>query len=167
MAGWTTTIANHGVVVSAVVAVLTHSPSGLWKCKVPPKDPCTFEIENVPAAEVQTVEAELVEREKDLQSDYEASRKNFYELVARGKEAIDGIMIVAQETEQPRAYEVAGQLIKTVTETNQQFMDLQKKVEEIKNMDKKLGNTNIENALFVGSTAELQKLLKDKRAWLQ
>ena len=124
----------------------------------------TFEIENVPTAEVQTVEAELVEREKDLQTDYEASRKNFYELVARGKEAIDGIMIVAQETEQPRAYEVAGQLIKTVTETNQQFMDLQKKVEEIKNMDKKLGNTNIENALFVGSTAELQKLLKDKRA---
>ena len=124
----------------------------------------TFEIENVPTAEVQTVEAELVEREKDLQSDYEASRKNFYELVARGKEAIEGIMIVAQETEQPRAYEVAGQLIKTVTETNQQFMDLQKKVEEIKNMDKKLGNTNIENALFVGSTAELQKLLKDKRA---
>ena len=83
--------------------------------------------------------------------------------MARGKEAIDGIMIVAQETEQPRAYEVAGQLIKTVTETNQQFMDLQKKVEEIKNMDKKLGNTNIENALFVGSTAELQKLLKDKK----
>ena len=123
----------------------------------------TFEIENVPTAEVQTVEAELVEREKDLQSDYEASRKNFYELVARGKEAIDGIMIVAQETDQPRAYEVAGQLIKTVTETNQQFMDLQKKVEEIKNMDKKLGNTNIENALFVGSTAELQKLLKDKK----
>lgn len=123
----------------------------------------TFEIENVPTAEVQTVEAELVEREKDLQTDYEASRKNFYELVARGKEAIDGIMIVAQETEQPRAYEVAGQLIKTVTETNQQFMDLQKKVEEIKNMDKKLGNTNIENALFVGSTAELQKLLKDKK----
>lgn len=123
----------------------------------------TFEIENVPTVEVQTVEAELVEREKDLQSDYEASRKNFYELVARGKEAIDGIMIVAQETEQPRAYEVAGQLIKTVTETNQQFMDLQKKVEDIKNMDKKLGNTNIENALFVGSTAELQKLLKDKK----
>jgi hypothetical protein len=124
----------------------------------------TFEIENVPTAEVQTVEAELVEREKDLQTDYKASRKNFYELVARGKEAIDGIMIVAQETEQPRAYEVAGQLIKIVTETNQQFMDLQKKVAEIKNMDKKLGNTNIENALFVGSTAELQKLLKDKRA---
>ena len=124
----------------------------------------TFEIENVPTVEVQKVEDELVEREKDLQSDYEASRKNFYELVARGKEAIDGIMIVAQETEQPRAYEVAGQLIKTVTETNQQFMDLQKKVEDIKNMDKKLGNTNIENALFVGSTAELQKLLKDKRA---
>ena len=124
----------------------------------------TFEIENVPTAEVQTVEAELVEREKDLQSDYEVSRKNFYELVARGKEAIDGIMIVAQETDQPRAYEVAGQLIKTVTETNQQFMDLQKKVEDIKNMDKKLGNTNIENALFVGSTAELQKLLKDKRS---
>ena len=124
----------------------------------------TFEIENVPVTEVQKVEDELVEREKDLQSDYEASRKNFYELVERGKEAIDGIMIVAQETEQPRAYEVAGQLIKTVTETNQQFMDLQKKVEDIKNMDKKLGNTNIENALFVGSTAELQKLLKDKRA---
>tara|TARA_B100000809_G_C14897584_1_gene445047 strand:- start:155 stop:565 length:411 start_codon:yes stop_codon:yes gene_type:complete len=124
----------------------------------------TFEIENVPTVEVQKVEVELAEREKDLQSDYEASRKNFYELVARGKEAIDGIMIVAQETDQPRAYEVAGQLIKTVTETNQQFMDLQKKVEDIKNMDKKLGNTNIENALFVGSTAELQKLLKDKRS---
>lgn len=124
----------------------------------------TFEIENVEVAEVQPVNASISDYDKDMEIDYDASRKNFYELVEKGKEAIEGIMVVAKETDQPRAYEVAGQLIKTVSETNQQLMDLQKKVEDIKKLDKKLGNTNIENALFVGSTAELQKLLKDKRS---
>ena len=104
------------------------------------------------------------DNEEDIEDDYKYQRENFYNLVDKGSTAIDGILELAKESEHPRTYEVAGQLIKTVTETNQQFMDLQKKVEDIKNMDKKLGNTNIENALFVGSTAELQKLLKDKRA---
>ena len=96
-----------------------------------------------------------VDREKpdrlskdDITRDYEYTRGNLYSIIEKGQEAINGILDVAEQSDMPRAYEVAGQLIKTVTETNQQFMDLQKKVEEIKNMDKKLGNTNIENALF-------------------
>ena len=125
----------------------------------------TFEIDSVEVEEVNAVVDVVPENdyEHDREIDYDSSRKNFYELVEKGKEAIEGIMVVAKETEVPRAYEVVGQLIKTVSETNQQLMDLHKKKEDIDKIDRKLGNTNIENALFVGSTAELQKLLKDKK----
>ena len=75
----------------------------------------TFEIENVEVAEVQPVNASISDYDKDMEIDYDASRKNFYELVEKGKEAIEGIMVVAKETDQPRAYEVAGELIKTVS----------------------------------------------------
>ena len=94
--------------------------------------------------------------------DFETGRKNLYNLLDKGNEAIDGILELAKEGEHPRAYEVAGQLIKTVSEVSQNLLDLQdklKKVKEVPNTAPK----NVTNALFVGSTTELQKMLKEKK----
>jgi len=95
----------------------------------------------------------------DIQKDYEYTRGNLYSLIEKGQEAINGILELAQESEMPRAYEVAGQLIKSVADATDKLMDLQKKVKEVTE-DNTKGPTNVTNALFVGSTAELAKLLK-------
>jgi len=95
----------------------------------------------------------------DIQKDYEYTRGNLYSLIEKGQEAINGILELAQESEMPRAYEVAGQLIKSVADATDKLMDLQKKVKEVTE-DNAKGPTNVTNALFVGSTADLAKLLK-------
>ena len=103
-----------------------------------------------------------VPEDKDPDIDFETGRKNLYNLLDKGNEAIDGILELAKEGEHPRAYEVAGQLIKTVSEVSQNLLDLQdklKKVKEVPNTAPK----NVTNALFVGSTTELQKMLKEKK----
>lgn len=102
-----------------------------------------------------------VDKEKDIESDYEYQRQNFYNLVEKGTAAIDGILLLAKESEHPRTYEVAGNLIKQVSEVAEKLGDLQekmKKLSEVPNTAPK----NVTNALFVGSTAELQKMLKGK-----
>ncbi len=102
-------------------------------------------------------------KDNEFKEDYERSRENVYQLLDKGKDAIEGVLELAKETDQPRAYEVAGQLLKTVTETNIQLLDLQQKRIDIENAEiKQGGDTNIQNALFIGSTADLQKLMKDK-----
>ena len=103
-----------------------------------------------------------VPEDKDPDIDFETGRKNLYNLLDKGTEAIDGRLELAKEGEHPRAYEVAGQLIKTVSEVSQNLLDLQdklKKVKEVPNTAPK----NVTNALFVGSTTELQKMLKEKK----
>lgn len=100
--------------------------------------------------------------ENDIKKDYEYTRVNLYSIIEKGQEAINGILELAQETEQARAYEVAGQLIKSVSDATEKLMDLQKKLKDIED-DKKTGPTNVTNALFVGSTAELSKLLKSQK----
>jgi len=95
----------------------------------------------------------------DIKKDYDYTRGNLYSLIEKGQEAINGILELAQESEMPRAYEVAGQLIKNVADATDKLMDLQKKVKEVTE-DNTKGPTNVTNALFVGSTAELAKLLK-------
>ena len=95
----------------------------------------------------------------DAQADYEYQREQFYKLVDRGSVAIDGILELAKEGEHPRAYEVAGQLIKNVAEVTEKLGDLQKKMKELKEVPE-TGPKNVTNALFVGSTSELQKMLK-------
>lgn len=95
----------------------------------------------------------------DIKKDYDYTRGNLYSLIEKGQEAINGILELAQESEMPRAYEVAGQLIKSVADATDKLMDLQKKVKEVTE-DNVKGPTNVTNALFVGSTAELAKLLK-------
>ena len=95
----------------------------------------------------------------DVDNDYKYSRENYYNLIERGQEAIEGILNIAKESEHPRAFEVAGQLIGQVAGTVDKLQDLQKKLKDLKEVPK-TANQNIKNALFVGSTAELQKMLK-------
>jgi hypothetical protein len=98
----------------------------------------------------------------DVKKDYEYTRGNLYSIIEKGQEAINGILELAQETEQARAYEVAGQLIKNVADATDKLMDLQKKLKDIEQVKQPNGPTNVTNALFVGSTAELSKLLKKR-----
>jgi len=99
----------------------------------------------------------------DIKKDYEYTRGNLYSIIEKGQEAINGILELAQETEQARAYEVAGQLIKNVADATEKLMDLQKKLKDIEEVKQVSGPTNVTNALFVGSTAELSKLLKAQK----
>ena len=98
----------------------------------------------------------------DINKDYEYSRGNPYSLIEKGQEAVNGILELAQESDSARAYEVAGQLIKSVADTTDKLIDLQKKMKDI-DEEPNRGPTNVTNALFVGSTAELQKLLKQQK----
>ena len=99
--------------------------------------------------------------EDDIENDYKYQRENFYNLVERGSDAIEGILELAKEGEHPRAYEVAGNLIKQVAEVTDKLGDLQEKMRKLKEVPDKAPK-NVTNALFVGSTAELQKMLKQK-----
>ena len=99
-------------------------------------------------------------KKDDIEKDYEYTRGNLYSIIEKGQEAINGILELAQESEMPRAYEVAGQLIKNVADATDKLIDLQKKLKDIEEDKQIRGPSTVNNALFVGSTAELQKLLK-------
>ena len=131
----------------------------------------TFNIdEEAPIVEVEA-SSEIVEQPKkekpekkdDITNDYEYTRGNLYSIIEKGQEAINGILELAQETEMPRAYEVAGQLIKNVSDATDKLIDLQKKMHDLEQDTKKQSPTTVNNALFVGSTAELSKLLNTKQ----
>ncbi len=100
---------------------------------------------------------------EDVKQDYELSRAALHSLVMKGQEAVDGILEVAQASDHPRAYEVAGQLIKNVADTADKLIDLQKKMKELDAEDKKNAPSTVNNTMFVGSTAELQKMLKQQK----
>ena len=106
------------------------------------------------------VKAEEVIKPNDVNKDYDYTRGNLYSLIEKGQEAINGIMEVAGETASPRAYEVAGQLIKSVADTTDKLMDLQKKIKDVNEDSPSKTNNVTNNALFVGSTSELSKMLK-------
>ena len=97
----------------------------------------------------------------DVKKDYEYTRGNLYSIIEKGQEALNGILELAQESEMPRAYEVAGQLIKNVADATDKLMKLQKELKDV-NEESTKGPTNVTNALFVGSTADLAKLLKSE-----
>ena len=125
----------------------------------------TFNVAGeIVSAEVETIE-EKIEKvavvSDDIKKDYDYTRGNLYSLIEKGQEAINGILELAGESEMPRAYEVAGQLIKNVADATDKLMDLQKKLKDIDETKSSKGPTNVTNALFVGSTAELSKLLKN------
>ena len=126
----------------------------------------TFNISNeVINAEIDEIESgiekiEPIRSTNDLVKDYQYTRGNLYSIIEKGQEALNGILELAQESEMPRAYEVAGQLIKNVADATDKLIDLQKKLKDI-DEEKVKGPTKVTNALFVGSTAELSKLLKN------
>ena len=97
----------------------------------------------------------------DIKKDYDYTRGNLYSIIEKGQEALNGVLELAQESEQPRAYEVAGQLIKSVSDATDKLMDLQKKLKDVEEDKVVKGPSTVNNALFVGSTAELAKMLKD------
>ena len=103
----------------------------------------------------------LPERSENIETDYRYARENLYGLVERGQDAIEGILQLSKETEHPRAYEVAGQLIKTVGETEEKLIDLQQKLKKLEDEEQKVGTQH--NHLYVGSTSELQKFLKKNK----
>ena len=121
--------------------------------KVNPKIINSTSSENLPVVSVSD--------EEDIENDYNYQRQNFYKLVDQGSNAIEGILELAKEGEHPRAYEVAGNLIKQVAEVTEKLGDLQEKMRKLKEVPNNAPK-NVTNALFVGSTKELQNMLKDK-----
>lgn len=119
--------------------------------------------------EATSVSKEIVKKSKEVlaksssdeesDKDYEYTRGNLYSLIEKGQEAIDNIMDLAQQSDSPRAYEVAGQLIKSVGDVTDKLIDLQQKMKKLKEEDPK-GPSTVNNSVFIGSTADLQKLLK-------
>ena len=111
---------------------------------------------------VDKTSVDLSNKPEEIQKDYEYTRANLYSLIEKGQESLNGILELAGESASPRAYEVAGQIIKSVADTTDKLIDLQKKVKEVEEDSPKKSTGNVtNNALFVGSTSELSKLLKD------
>lgn len=131
----------------------------------------TFNISPNEPDEIICTPTEILEEEiekiaeitEDIKKDYNYTRGNLYSLIEKGQEAINGILELAQESEMPRAYEVAGQLIKNVADATDKLMDLQKKLKDIEEEKNTKGPTNVTNALFVGSTSDLAKFLKQNK----
>ena len=117
---------------------------------------------------------EIMERDKDIladlaktdtqeiDSDYKYARENLYGVIEKGTEALDTLIELAKASEHPRAFEVVSQLTKTLVDANKDLLDIQKKVKDLKKTDEKEAPKNVTNALFVGSTAELQKLVNGR-----
>ena len=125
-------------------------------------DSLDIEVVDEEESPIAKKESKAVEKnKKDSVRDYEYTRGNLYSLIEKGQEALDSIMEVAQEGQQPRAFEVVSQLIKNVADTTDKLIDLQQKMKNLEAEDSK-GPSTVNNALFVGSTAELQKLLKNQ-----
>lgn len=122
--------------------------------KVAEKPPLPLVVENSTT--------EITNLDKDLDKDYEESRKTLKELVRKGNDAIDHLLAIATDTEHPRAFEVVATLIKNTAEANEKLMIMQKSVRDMKNIKSK-ETVNVDKAIFVGSTAELNKLLKGKK----
>lgn len=121
--------------------------------------------EVLPAAQPTTEFGTPARLETDLDTDYEESRKTLKELVKKGSDAIDHLMSIATETEHPRAFEVVATLIKNTTDANEKLLAMQKSMREMKGMSAKRdsGNVTVDKAIFVGSTSELSKLIKDSK----
>ena len=115
-----------------------------------------FNVEtSIVPAEVEKVQKKEKPSSDHISKDYEYTRGNLYSIIEKGQEAINGILELAQESEMPRAYEVAGQLIKNVADATDKLMDLQKKLKDVNEEEKAKGPSTVNNALFVGSSSEL------------
>ena len=120
----------------------------------------SIEVQDTPENGCVKRKDKLRDVSKEVQQDYDYTRSNLYSLIEKGQESLNGIMELAGESASPRAYEVAGQIIKSVADTTDKLMELQKKVKEIDEDNHKTTNNVTNNAVFVGSTSELSKMLK-------
>jgi TATA-box binding protein (TBP) (component of TFIID and TFIIIB) len=121
-----------------------------------------FDIEPIEIESTDMTHDEKIEKiSDDIEKDYERARAELYSLISKGQEAVNGILDVAQNTDHPRAYEVAFQGIKSVADITEKLADLQKKMKDIKTESKKSAPTTVNNTMFVGSTADLAKMLKN------
>ena len=115
------------------------------------------------AKETEIIESNPTDRVADIEQDYVESRNNYYKIFEQGVDAMEYALDLAKQSDNPRAFEVYAQLLKNTAEVNDSLIDLQKKKEELKALDRKGNPTKVTNALFVGSTSDLQKLIKDKK----
>ena len=121
-------------------------------------------IFNLPDSPPLVKDVELVKPDttkNDIESDYKYARENLYNAIERGSDALEELVELAKQSQSPRAFEIVGQMIKTLTDSNKDLLEIQKKVKDLKREEKSKGPNNVTNALFVGNTAELQKMLKD------
>ncbi len=119
-----------------------------------------IEVSNIPENDCVKKQDKLKNTSDDVKKDYDYTRANLYSLIEKGQESLNGIMELAGESASPRAYEVAGQIIKSVADTTDKLMELQKKIKDVDDQINKQPNNVTNNSLFVGSTSELSKLLK-------
>ena len=124
-------------------------------------DALDIEVSDTPEKSSIKKKNELPDVSDQIQKDYEYTRGNLYSLIEKGQEALNGILEVAEGSQHARSYEVAGQLIKSVGDTTDKLIDLQSKMKDLNKEDKATGPSTVNNALFVGSTSELSKLLKN------
>ena len=115
-----------------------------------------------PQKSVESTYLEPQENAQDIESDYKYARENLYGVIEKGTEALDALIELARASEHPRAFEVVSQLSKTLVDANKDLLDIQKKVKDLKKTEEKEAPKNVTNALFVGSTAELQKLVNGR-----
>jgi hypothetical protein len=101
--------------------------------------------------------------DSDLDSDFATARNNLHQIINQGSDALEEALIVAKTSEHPRAFEVVGQLIKTLVDANKDLLDIQKKLKELKRIDEKDAPQTINNSIFVGSTSELQQLINGRK----
>jgi len=113
--------------------------------------------------ETEIIESNPTDRVADIEQDYVESRNNYYKIFEQGVDAMEYALDLAKQSDNPRAFEVYAQLLKNTSEVNDSIIDLQKKMEELKALDRKGNPTKVTNALFVGSTSDLQKLIKGKK----
>jgi len=121
-----------------------------------------IEVSNTPENGCVTRKDSTKDITGDIDKDYEYTRANLYSLIEKGQESLNGIMELAGESASPRAYEVAGQIIKSVADTTDKLMELQKKVKEVDEEKVKTTNNVTNNAVFVGSTSDLSKMIKQQ-----
>ena len=119
-----------------------------------------IEVSNITENDCVKKQDQLKNISDDVKKDYDYTRANLYSLIEKGQESLNGIMELAGESASPRAYEVAAQIIKSVADTTDKLMELQKKIKDVDDQINKQPNNVTNNSLFVGSTSELSKLLK-------
>lgn len=121
---------------------------------------------NLPTVQEEKIPAkieEVIPETDPLDTDYNEARKNLKEVIGKGKDALEGLLALAQGSDSPRAYEVVGQLIKTISDVSKDLVDLQKRVKEIRGEDHPANNpTVVNNAVFIGSTADLQAIINGR-----